>query len=128
MEMREALHIQMQPHLTEHSKVDYPDGWLDLVLHCNKEISRLYPEYVVVRIVEESGELHYEVDSVPNELAVSVQYAVRLYQSMSRQTCRRCGNFGSVHTIAGEDIALCTPHWQMAEREAITRRGIMNGK
>ena len=102
------------------ARLDIGHGWLPLVLHLDRKLRCLYPEYQILQIKEKVGTLRfyaqlphdYTVDNVPNYGTMKAIFYDLIYYTelRSAKICEYCGNTGTTRGGPGYQHTRCDKH------------------
>lgn len=88
----EALKEKIAP---EYSKsIDVDEGWYQLVIDCDKELTAIDPHYRVFQIKEKFGGLRYYFHSSQSDTLNAMNKVVSKYEAIAAKTCEATGGPG----------------------------------
>jgi hypothetical protein len=88
----EALKEKIAP---EYSKsIDVDEGWYQLVIDCDKELTAIDPHYRVFQIKEKFGGLRYYFHPSQSDTSKAMNEVVSKYEAIAARTCEATGGPG----------------------------------
>ena len=91
----EKLKEKISPNFWKAVQVD--EGWYQLVIDCDKELTAIDPNYIVIQIKEKFGVLRYYFepsDAYDGEAFSKMNAIVQKYEELSAKTCEASGEPG----------------------------------
>lgn len=79
--------------------IDIDEGWYQLVLDCDKELTKLDPDYNLHQVKEKFGELRYYIrqsDECGQNTLNEMNEIIRKYERLSSETCEATGDHGAL--------------------------------
>ena len=113
----EALKEKIAP---EYSKsIDVDEGWYQLVIDCDKELSEIDPQYAVMQIKEKFGGLRYYMspsnDTTPEQR--DAMWAITSkYEELSKTVCEATGKPGVLMKSIGGWRKTLNPEYAASAR------------
>ena len=80
-----------------YQSIDVDEGWYQIVLDCDKELSAIDPDYIILQIKQKFGGLRYYCQSSqPDnpELFAQINSVIKKYENIAAVTCEVTGNPG----------------------------------
>lgn len=77
--------------------IDVDEGWYQLVVDCDKELSQVDPNYKIYQIKEKFGKLRYyhqSSESFNEQIYLKTSFVIRKYENLSACTCEATGKPG----------------------------------
>ena len=77
--------------------IDIDEGWYQIVLDCDKELTKLDPDYKLHQVKEKFGELRYYIrqsDGCGLGTLGVMNEIIQKYERLSSQTCEATGHHG----------------------------------
>lgn len=91
-----------------YKSIDVMPGWYHIVQLCHQEIEAHNPYYKIVQIKEKFGQLRYYVD----QSDPVIDKIITKYETMSSETCEKCGGPGALIINSYRYKTLCAFHSQ----------------
>jgi len=92
--------------------VDVDEGWYQLVLDCDKELTQIDPGYQIVQIKQKFGGLRYYFESSPLlGTRKAMDDVVAKYEAVAAVTCEATGNPGVLMKSAGGWVKTLDPEY-----------------
>jgi hypothetical protein len=80
-----------------YQSIDVDEGWYQIVLDCDKELSAIDPDYIILQVKQKFGGLRYYCQSSqPDnpELFAQINSIIKKYENIAAVTCEVTGNPG----------------------------------
>ena len=80
-----------------YQSIDVDEGWYQIVLDCDKEVSAIDPDYIILQVKQKFGGLRYYCQSSqPDnpELFAQINSIIKKYENIAAVTCEVTGNPG----------------------------------
>ena len=87
-----------------YQSIDVDEGWYQIVLDCDKELSAIDSDYIILQVKQKFGGLRYYFqpsDTNNGELYVKMNAVVLAYEKIASITCEATGNPGVLMKSAG---------------------------
>ena len=88
--------------VTEYPKsIDVDEGWYQLVIDCDKELTAIDPYYRIFQIKEKFGGLRYYFHPSQSDTSKAMSEVVSKYEAIAARTCEATGGSGVLMESAG---------------------------
>lgn len=97
-----------------YQSIDVDEGWYQIVLDCDKELSAIDPDYIILQIKQKFGGLRYyfQPSDVNNgELYVKINAVVLAYEKIASMTCEATGKPGVLMKSKGGWLKTLDPEY-----------------
>ena len=74
--------------------IDVDEGWYQLVIDCDKELTQIDPNYQIAQIKQKFGGLRYYFQSSSSNAYNAMEEVVRKYETIAAVTCESTGEAG----------------------------------
>ena len=92
--------------------VDVDEGWYQIVLDCDRELTQIDPSYQIVQIKQKFGGLRYYFESSPLlGTRKAMDDVVAKYEAVAAVTCEATGNPGVLMKSAGGWVKTLDPEY-----------------
>lgn len=91
--------------------VDVDEGWYQLVLDCDKELSEIDPKYDLQQIKEKFGGLRYYFQPSDPSLRDVMDAVVAKYEEIASKTCEATGGHGVLMKSIGNWYKTLNPEF-----------------
>jgi len=92
--------------------VDVDEGWYQLVLDCDRELTQIDPGYQIVQIKQKFGGLRYYFESSPLlGTRKAMDDVVTKYEAVAAVTCEATGNPGVLMKSEGGWVKTLDPEY-----------------
>lgn len=85
----EALKSKIDPNYGQYISVD--EGWYQIVVDCDKELTAIDPNYRIFQIKEKFGGLRYYFQPSQSDTLEAMNEVVSKYEEMASRTCEATG-------------------------------------
>lgn len=100
--------------LSYYKSVDVDEGWYQIVVDCDKELSNLDPDYSIFQIKQKFGGLRYYFepsDVYDGNLFAQMNLIVSKYESIAAVTCEATGKSGVLMKSRGAWYKTLNPEY-----------------
>ena len=88
--------------VTEYPKsIDVDEGWYQLVIDCDKELTAIDPYYRIFQIKEKFGGLRYYFHPSQSDTSKAMSEVVSKYEAIAARTCEATGGSGVLMESVG---------------------------
>jgi hypothetical protein len=91
--------------------VDVDEGWYQLVLDCDRELTQIDPGYQIVQIKQKFGGLRYYFESLLSSAGKAMDDVVTKYEAVAAVTCEATGNPGVLMRSEGGWVKTLDPEY-----------------
>lgn len=94
--------------------IDVNEGWYQLIVDCDKELSELDPDYKIYQIKEKFGKLRYyhkSAEAFSEDLYLKSIYIIGKYENLSACTCEVTGQPGVLMKSLSGWYKTLNPQW-----------------
>ena len=92
--------------------VDVDEGWYQIVLDCDRELTQIDPSYQIVQIKQKFGGLRYYFESSPLlGTRKAMDDVVTKYEAVAAVTCEATGNPGVLMKSEGGWVKTLDPEY-----------------
>ena len=105
----EKLRNKIKPPYHQYIEVD--EGWYQLVLDCDKELSEIDPKYDLQQIKEKFGGLRYYFQPSDPTLRDKMDAVVTKYEEIASRTCEATGGPGVLMKSVGSWFKTLNPEF-----------------
>ena len=88
----EALKEKIVPEYPK--SIDVDEGWYQLVIDCDKELTAIDPHYRIFQIKEKFGGLRYYFHPSQSDTSKAMNEVVSKYEAIAARTCEATGEPG----------------------------------
>ena len=88
----EALKEKIVPEYPK--SIDVDEGWYQLVIDCDKELTAIDPHYRIFQIKEKFGGLRYYFHPSQSDTSKAMNEVVSKYEAIAARTCEATGGPG----------------------------------
>ena len=88
----DALKEKIVPKYSQ--SIDVDEGWYQLVIDCDKELTAIDPHYQIFQIKEKFGGLRYYFHSSQSDILKAMNKVVSKYEAIAAKTCEATGGPG----------------------------------
>ena len=97
----------------EYSKsIDVDEGWYQLVIDCDRELTGVDPNYEIYQVKEKFGTLRFYYIGGDNRITPIVDF----YESYTQYICENCGSTVDVGSTSGWIRNVCQKHAKGSKR------------
>lgn len=111
----ESLKFKIKPGYAQHISVD--EGWYQIVLDCDKELTAIDPNYCIFQIKEKFGGLrfYFEPSNLHDAVKTNLMHQViRKYEVIASQTCEATGRPGVLMKSPTGYLRTLNPQWALS--------------
>lgn len=94
-----------------YSAIEVDEGWYQLVIDCDKELSEIDPKYDLQQIKEKFGGLRYYFQPSDPSLRGKMDAVVSKYEEIASQTCEATGGPGVLMKSVGHWLKTLNPEY-----------------
>ena len=94
-----------------YSTIEVDEGWYQLVLDCDKELSEIDPKYDLQQIKEKFGGLRYYFQPSDPTLREKMDAVVTKYEEIASRTCEATGGPGVLMKSVGSWFKTLNPEF-----------------
>ena len=94
-----------------YSTIEVDEGWYQLVLDCDKELSKIDPKYDLFQVKEKFGGLRYYFQSSNPGLREEMDSVVARYEEIAGRTCEATGGPGVLMRSVGNWFKTLNPEY-----------------
>ncbi len=91
--------------------IDVDEGWYQLVLDCDRELTQIDPGYQIVQIKQKFGGLRYYFESSLSSARKAMDDVVTKYEAVAAVTCEATGNPGVLMRSEGGWVKTLDPEY-----------------
>ena len=91
--------------------VDVDEGWYQLVLDCDEELSAIDPNYDLQQVKEKFGSLRYYFQPSDSTLRKEMDAVVAKYEELASKTCEATGGPGVLMKSIGNHFKTLNPDY-----------------
>jgi hypothetical protein len=91
--------------------IDVDEGWYQLVLDCDRELTQIDPGYQIVQIKQKFGGLRYYFESSLSSAGKAMDDVVTKYEAVAAVTCEATGNPGVLMRSEGGWVKTLDPEY-----------------
>ena len=95
----EALKEKIAPEYPK--SIDVDEGWYQLVIDCDKELTAIDPYYRIFQIKEKFGGLRYYFHPSQSDTSKAMSEVVSKYEAIAARTCEATGGSGVLMESVG---------------------------
>ena len=95
----EALKEKIAPEYPK--SIDVDEGWYQLVIDCDKELTAIDPHYRIFQIKEKFGGLRYYFHPSQSDTSKAMNEVVSKYEAIAARTCEATGGSGVLMESVG---------------------------
>lgn len=95
----EALKEKIVPEYPK--SIDVDEGWYQLVIDCDKELTAIDPHYRIFQIKEKFGGLRYYFHPSQSDTSKAMNEVVSKYEAIAARTCEATGGSGVLMESVG---------------------------
>ena len=95
----EALKEKIAPEYPK--SIDVDEGWYQLVIDCDKELTAIDPYYRIFQIKEKFGGLRYYFHPSQSDTSKAMNEVVSKYEAIAARTCEATGGSGVLMESVG---------------------------
>ena len=81
--------------------IDVDEGWYQLVIDCDKELTAIDPHYRIFQIKEKFGGLRYYFHPSQSDTSKAMNEIVSKYEAIAARTCEATGGSGVLMESVG---------------------------
>lgn len=74
--------------------IDVDEGWYQLIVDCDKELTAIDPNYQIFQVKEKFGGLRYYFQPSQSDTSTEMREVVAKYEAIAAQTCEATGKSG----------------------------------
>jgi hypothetical protein len=93
------------------SRVEVDEGWYQLIIDCDKELSQIDPKYDLFQVKEKFGGLRYYFQSSNPGLRDEMDAVVARYEEIAGRTCEATGKPGVLMKSVGNCFKTLNPEY-----------------
>lgn len=111
----ENLRKKISPSFGKYISVD--EGWYQIVVDCDKELTAIDPNYAILQIKEKFGNLRFYFESSNSDDVVKtnlMHQVVRKYEIIASQTCEATGKPGVLMKSPTGYLRTLNPQWALS--------------
>ena len=94
-----------------YSTIEVDEGWYQLVLDCDKEMSEIDPKYDLQQIKEKFGGLRYYFQPSDPTLRNKMDAVIAKYEELASRTCEVTGGHGVLMKSVGNWFKTLSPEY-----------------
>jgi hypothetical protein len=94
-----------------YSRIEVDEGWYQLVIDCDKELSRIDQKYDLFQVKEKFGGLRYYFQSSNPGLRDEMDAVVARYEEIAGRTCEATGGPGVLMKSVGNWFKTLNPEY-----------------
>jgi len=118
----EALKSKIDPNYGQYISVD--EGWYQIVVDCDKELTAIDPNYRIFQIKEKFGGLRYYFQPSQSDTLEAMNEVVSKYEEMASRTCEATGMPGVLMKSSTGRVKTLSPDY-VSESEHYARYSII---
>jgi len=92
-----------------YSRIEVDEGWYQLVLDCDKELSEIDPKYDLQQVKEKFGGLRYYFQPSDPTLRNTMDAVIAKYEELASRTCEATGGPGVLMKSVGNWFKTLSP-------------------
>jgi hypothetical protein len=77
-----------------YKSVDVDEGWYQIVVDCDKDLTQIDPDYQIAQIKQKFGGLRYYFTPSQSDKSKEMQKVIAKYEAIAKITCEATGNPG----------------------------------
>ena len=77
-----------------YKSIDVDEGWYQLIVDCDKELTAIDPNYQILQIKQKFGGLRYYFHPSQSDTLKEMQKVIAKYEAIAKITCEATGNPG----------------------------------
>lgn len=77
-----------------YKSIDVDEGWYQLVIDCDRELTQIDPHYQIAQIKEKFGGLRYYFHPSQSDTSNAMHKVVAKYEAIAAGTCEATGGLG----------------------------------
>jgi hypothetical protein len=94
-----------------YSAIEVDEGWYQLVVDCDKELSEIDPKYELFQVKEKFGGLRYYFQSSNPDVRDKMDSVVAKYEELASRTCEVSGGPGVLMKSIGNHYKTLNPEY-----------------
>lgn len=94
-----------------HQFVEVDEGWYQLIIDCDKELSEIDPKYDLLQIKEKFGCLRYYFQPSDGGFREKMDAVVNKYEKLASETCEATGGQGVLMKSVGNWYKTLNPEY-----------------
>ncbi len=94
-----------------YKSIDVGEGWYQLVVDCDKELTQIDPHYTIAQIKEKFGGLRYYFHSSQSDTSEAMHKVVKKYEAIALITCEATGGLGVLMKGVGGWLKTLNPEY-----------------
>ena len=119
----ESLKSKIDPNYGQYISVD--EGWYQIILDCDKELTAIDPNYRIFQIKEKFGGLRYYFKPSQSDTLEAMNKVVSKYEEIAARTCEATGMPGVLMKSVGGWRKTLSPEYA-SEAKHYARYSIVN--
>ena len=94
-----------------YKSIDVDEGWYQLIVDCDKELTAIDPNYQIFQIKQKFGGLRYYVHPSQSDTSKAMHEVVTKYEKIAAATCEATGNPGVLMRSRSGWLKTLDPEW-----------------
>jgi hypothetical protein len=94
-----------------YKSIDVNEGWYQLIVDCDKELTAIDPHYQIVQIKEKFGGLRYYFHPSQSDTSEAMRKVVEKYEAIALVTCEATGGLGVLMKGVGGWLKTLNPEY-----------------
>ena len=94
-----------------YKSVDVDEGWYQLVIDCDRELTQIDPHYQIAQIKEKFGGLRYYFHPSQSDTSSAMHEVVAKYEAIAAVTCEATGGLGVLMKGVGGWLKTLNPEY-----------------
>lgn len=105
----EALKKKIVPEYWK--SIDVDEGWYQIVVDCDRELTAIDPHYQIFQIKEKFGELRYYFHPSQSDTSAEMSKVISKYEAVAAKTCEATGGPGVLMKSIGGWFKTLNPEY-----------------